>query len=64
MPVARIAGVGHQHLVSRVDERAARERERGGGAGGDDDAFGVDVDSESVTVVARDRAAMGWASVR
>ena len=41
MPVARIARIGHQHLVARIHVQREREQQPARGARGDGDARGV-----------------------
>ncbi|MNT34075.1 hypothetical protein D3C72_1700320 [compost metagenome] len=54
MPVAGVAGVGHQHLGADLDQHRARQQQRAGSAGGDDHAPRRDVQAVGGLVVAGD----------
>ena len=57
VPVAGVAGVGHQHLVAGLEQRQAGQLQRRRRARGDDDARRVDVHAEARAVPAGDALA-------
>ena len=59
MPVAGVAGVGHEHFVARVDQRQAGQLQCGRGASGDHNAAGGNVDTKAAGVPVADAFAQG-----
>ena len=57
MPVARVAGVGHEHFVARVDQRQAGQLQRSRRTGGDHNAAGGHVHAEAAGVPGADARA-------
>ena len=53
--VARVAGVGQQHVLAGIDGGGQREQQRARGARGDDHALGCDVHAEALGVHRGDR---------
>ncbi|MNN04883.1 hypothetical protein D3C81_1176230 [compost metagenome] len=55
--VARIAGIGQQPVLARIDQQGAGQKQRAAAAGGDEDALGVYAHSVALGIEARQRLA-------